>query len=254
MTGKVLMNRLVSTGRLSVLVICFSMFGYSSGLGSNFGAEIIGDKACHECHDDLLSSFAGTVHGLANAEGSEPVVMCESCHGPGSKHAENGETEFIVNPAAEDGYSNKEYCGGCHSGVDDEFGFSHAEESGSCFDCHVVHSTKQKLLKIETPRLCYDCHQDKRAEFAMPSHHPVTENLMGCNDCHQIHGGDAKFASYDDNRELCLSCHASKQGPFIFEHEPVVEDCSTNRVYAMLHAVVRQHAYRVALVDAVIHQ
>jgi len=26
--------------------------------------------------------------------------------------------------------------------------------------------------------------------------------------------------------DLCLNCHASKQGPFVFEHAPVLEDCT----------------------------
>ena len=29
----------------------------------------------------------------------------------------------------------------------------------------------------------------------------------------------------DSNRELCLSCHADIEGPHVYEHAPVTEDC-----------------------------
>lgn len=49
---------------------------------------------------------------------------------------------------------------------------------------------------------------------------------MTCQDCHEVHGGDNKYAMSSDSRELCLTCHAAKEGPFVFEHDPVNEDCA----------------------------
>jgi DmsE family decaheme c-type cytochrome len=51
------------------------------------------------------------------------------------------------------------------------------------------------------------------------------EGLVTCLDCHPVHSGEVKYTVGDESRELCLSCHTSLSGPFIFEHEPVNEDC-----------------------------
>jgi DmsE family decaheme c-type cytochrome len=59
----------------------------------------------------------------------------------------------------------------------------------------------------------------------MPSHHPIKEGRMTCTDCHDPHGRDDQFALSGEPRDACFSCHAEKQGPFIFEHAPVNEDC-----------------------------
>ena len=48
---------------------------------------------------------------------------------------------------------------------------------------------------------------------------------MGCVDCHNPHGGNVRLASDGSARELCFGCHADKEGPFIYEHAPVNEDC-----------------------------
>jgi DmsE family decaheme c-type cytochrome len=82
----------------------------------------------------------------------------------------------------------------------------------------------QSLVK-QAPELCYDCHSDVRAASYMPSHHPVAEGVLTCQDCHNPHGGEVTFAMNDDGRELCFSCHADKEGPFLYEHAPVNEDC-----------------------------
>jgi DmsE family decaheme c-type cytochrome len=59
----------------------------------------------------------------------------------------------------------------------------------------------------------------------MPSHHPIAEGKISCLDCHNAHGGSVSFTLDDSGRELCFSCHAEKEGPFLFEHAPVNEDC-----------------------------
>jgi len=221
---------LLKSQAVAVRVLCYCalivMFGFSAGWGTGYDADIIGDQICLECHEEVSDFFNGTAHGRINAGGLEPVISCESCHGPGSRHAAESDTDFIINPARSADPAYDTYCGECHSRVDDGLGFSHVEESEGCFDCHTIHSVNDDLLKVQTPQLCFDCHMDIRAALTMPSHHPVMEGLVGCYDCHQIHGGDVKFASHDEGKELCFSCHTSKQGPFIYEHDPVNEDCS----------------------------
>jgi DmsE family decaheme c-type cytochrome len=42
-----------------------------------------------------------------------------------------------------------------------------------------------------------------------------------------VHGSAGpKLAKRDSTNSTCYSCHAEKRGPFVHQHEPVVEDCS----------------------------
>ena len=50
---------------------------------------------------------------------------------------------------------------------------------------------------------------------------------MTCSDCHNPHGSAGpKLAKRDSINDTCFTCHAEKRGPFVHQHEPVVEDCS----------------------------
>lgn len=46
---------------------------------------------------------------------------------------------------------------------------------------------------------------------------------MTCGDCHNPHG---ELQTEEQARDLCLDCHTRHQGPFVFEHAPVEEDCN----------------------------
>jgi DmsE family decaheme c-type cytochrome len=54
------------------------------------------------------------------------------------------------------------------------------------------------------------------------------EGKIKCSDCHNPHGSIShvmlRNASVNDQ---CVSCHADKRGPFVFEHPPVEENCVT---------------------------
>ena len=49
---------------------------------------------------------------------------------------------------------------------------------------------------------------------------------MSCSSCHGVHGEDASLSMDGTVQELCYTCHAEKEGPFVFEHAPVYEDCT----------------------------
>jgi len=60
------------------------------------------------------------------------------------------------------------------------------------------------------------------------SRHPIREGRMSCSSCHESHGaGNKPVKSTERVNDLCLSCHAKYQGPFVFEHSPVEESCLT---------------------------
>ena len=49
---------------------------------------------------------------------------------------------------------------------------------------------------------------------------------MSCVSCHDTHAAtEHQLRTAMRTNDLCYDCHQSKEGPFVFEHEPVVEDC-----------------------------
>ena len=184
----------------------------------------VGDELCSGCHDEVNQQFRKNIHARLAVGGGN---TCEACHGPGSKHAEEGNPALIYNAPRDYTSTGRNMCTNCHRGVaySSWHGLTHFEAAEGCSDCHKIHSEEKHLLAKQEPQLCFDCHALKRSQARMPSHHPVMEGLVTCLDCHPVHSGEVKYTVGDESRELCLSCHTSLSGPFIFEHEPVNEDC-----------------------------
>ncbi len=218
-------------------------------------ASYVGEQACAGCHSDKSAQFALNVHArLKDFELRGHSSKCEACHGPGSKHVEsNGEAARIGGFKGKEARDSSRACVGCHSEnkAADWQGSEHAMGGLACSNCHIIHQSRRaaattarallpttsvktgappppaSLAKPE-PELCYDCHREKRAQMNYSSHHPVREGRMRCSSCHTVHGGESRLlASSENQNALCTSCHASKQGPFVFEHAAVEEGCTT---------------------------
>ncbi len=168
---------------------------------------------------------------------------------------------------------NSERCLTCHitSQHQERFDESqHLSAGVSCDHCHVAHLVKEveahrrgaisyaqaaffevpqipdqtrwlhnSLLKESQPALCFGCHGNIQALFALPVHHRVPEQLMTCTDCHNPHGSINRASLNDTNWETCVKCHVEKRGPYVYEHPAVrVSGCvichnphgSTNRM------------------------
>ena len=82
------------------------------------------------------------------------------------------------------------------------------------------------MLFLEDPQICLTCHQNKKSQLLLPSHHPLLENKMKCSDCHNNHGSENNNLTRPTLNEVCYDCHAEYQGPFVYPHQPVFEDCS----------------------------
>ncbi len=201
------------------------------------GAEYLGSEACLECHEDLAADAKTNVHlRLASYEAPGYHVGCEGCHGPGSAHVEgDGDTEKILR-FGEEGLEGEEasaVCLTCHQGGETMhwLGSEHAENDVACTDCHKVHhNANSQLLAKDEFELCSQCHRDVQAKMFFISRHPVKDGHMSCSDCHNPHGTGNPIAGMLRTEErlndLCLKCHTRYQGPFVFEHEPVIEDCT----------------------------
>lgn len=195
-------------------------------LTSGVRAELTNDD-CTACHDDVGESFTMTSHGIYLTGSPKEEYSCVSCHGPGEAHIEEGDPGKIINPAKAGQFAGQETCMTCHTGHQfDDWAFSaHRGADVSCASCHKVHVPAEQGSIAAVPDLCYTCHSEVRAAAHMPSHHPIAEGKVSCLDCHNVHGGTVEFAMDGTGRELCFSCHADKEGPFVYEHAPVEEDC-----------------------------
>jgi len=190
----------------------------------------VGAEQCLGCHEGVDATLAGTAHGSKFlAEKWEHT--CESCHGPGSEHADDppGASMRVSDLTAAEQSAT---CTSCHSGRSQFFwtGGAHERRGLSCLSCHAVHAPESRtaqLSAVGVKEQCYTCHQDVRAETWKTSHHPIREGQIGCSDCHNPHGSQTQgmlvAASLNDT---CFTCHAEKRGPFLWEHAPVREDCN----------------------------
>ena len=153
---------------------------------------------------------------------------------------------------------NAARCLTCHSSSQDQRVFERSEhklQGLSCESCHSAHLVdaaaprtersaqasffnvptrpaetrwlNESLLRDKQPELCFGCHKQIQAQFALPTHHRVPEGLMKCTDCHDTHGTLQRPQLKKANFEVCVGCHTEKRGPFLFEHAAVkVEGCT----------------------------
>jgi len=237
-----MLKRLIfSAAGLALLIGCTQMLEQRAGLirppEVAPGAAYVGAEACYECHD-LKAGDRRNVH-MTIASFEVPggyKTGCEGCHGPGSLHVEEGGDTAKILRFGMDGLEADQVAGVCTTCHQigpqmDWQGSAHAENEVSCTECHKIHNNKNaRLLAAAREKdLCASCHQDVDAQTYLASHHPVKEGKMGCSDCHNPHGsaGFNQGMLKTDERlnDLCLKCHTRYQGPFVFEHDPVIEDC-----------------------------
>lgn len=212
---------------IPVFILFFLFVGVFISFPGHAGdeVELVGDETCTDCHDEIVANFDQNAHKV---HGANDGYLCESCHSSAAAHAEDGDEDLMYNPETEYDATKDNACLSCHNGSDFESmeGSAHYDVANGCSDCHSVHTGKNDLLKKHKSKLCQECHTDVYAQLNLPSRHPVKEGLMDCDDCHNVHGGDVAHTTAVDDNELCFTCHASKEGPFVFEHEPASEDCN----------------------------
>jgi len=199
-------------------------------------ATYVGQDTCIGCHDAEGKQIHGTAHGKPeNPRSPAAAHGCESCHGPGSAHVEDpskpGSIKRFTTLSPRDA---SETCLTCHTrGAHMQWnGSMHDERNLSCITCHSVHSPKSETAQLKTATVvetCVTCHKTEVAKLERAGHMPVREGKMSCTSCHNPHGSTnvrmLKVGNYIN--ELCVSCHAEKRGPFLWDHAPVREGCNT---------------------------
>lgn len=179
-------------------------------------------SACADCHEDVATHFARTTHArIKSWEVGGAEVGCTACHGDPTRHLETGEVEGLVRFSG-DPEGDSAACLSCHAtrGGEEWAAAAHAHQL-ACTECHSIHAVTAPTST------CASCHQEVQALMLAPSHHPVKEGKMTCASCHNVHGA-APGALRTEGRvnDLCVTCHQAQEGPFIFQHAPVEEDCT----------------------------
>ena len=194
--------------------------------------DYVGEDTCLTCHEQ--QAYGGTRHGLKSIARSPAATHgCESCHGPGKAHVDEGDPTKIVHPAKLAPQRASEVCATCHNRTSHALwsGSQHDTRNVGCVTCHSVHTPKgPKQIKAASElTLCATCHRDKIAKLDRSGHMPVREGKMQCTTCHNPHGAtNVKLLRKGDSiAEACTSCHADKRGPYLWEHAPARDGCTT---------------------------
>ena len=199
-------------------------------------ADYVGSDTCLACHEDATTHLANTVHWKAAQPRSPAAAMgCESCHGPGSRHIEDPSDDTTIKKFTK--MRPREVsatCLGCHTQASHAMwdGSMHDSRNLSCTTCHSVHNPVSEHAQLKASReveLCAGCHRTEVLKMNRVSHMPVTETAMTCSSCHNPHGSTNVRLLKTGNwiNESCVSCHAEKRGPFLFEHAAGRESCVT---------------------------
>lgn len=212
-------------------------------------------KRCLKCHEDAYKTLFESRHG-AKGDASTPAGTaraCESCHGNLAEHLKDPDNKT---PSINFGKGKKTTpqdqsgaCMTCHSS-NRHLAFWESGRHGindvTCNNCHKVHAatppgagsagalvnpnptvspltTTGRQLDYPT---CAQCHKQVTTQILKPSHHPIWEGKVKCSDCHNPHGAlTPVMLKHETINVQCLSCHADKRGPYMFEHPAVEENC-----------------------------
>lgn len=224
---------IVSAGVLAALFLgCQGSFQFPKGssvLTSIPEAYYTGTFSCVICHDDVFLQYKNTIH--YRIESFELNILergCETCHGPGSLHIKKkGDVASIIGFSRLSSQEASAICLQCHTGSPTMNWPAGFHVSIGCNECHKSHRvTSPKMVYLGDPEICFNCHQGKKGQHMLPSHHPILERKMKCSSCHNIHGSENNNLNRETINDVCFECHAEYQGPFVYEHEPVFEDCS----------------------------
>ena len=183
-------------------------------------AEYVGMETCAGCHQKQYEAFKHSTHSRIMIPGDTDKVGvqgCETCHGPGSLHAEAGGGRGvggIINPR-----KDPSRCFTCHLDKKAEFRlpYHHPVMEGkmSCADCHNAHGEDVRPWSATSMKdvneACYKCHKDQRGPFVW-EHEALRE---GCATCHKVHGSIHEKMLVARDANLCLRCHTQVGFPTI---------------------------------------
>lgn len=199
-------------------------------------------RAIHQVRLRKRLIFPGLVISWGIFASAHMIVSC------------TGTRTAVVAPPSISGakFVGAESCATCHESISKVFpGSIHARMhpvagadgmNTSCESCHGPGSlhvdagggtTFRRLIVNpgKSAESCFQCHVGVRAEFHLPTRHPVIEGHMNCADCHDPHGQEimkpAGGLAAARLNQSCAQCHREQTRKFVFEHEAMREGCTT---------------------------
>jgi hypothetical protein len=206
--------------------------------------------SCQQCHEEQFKKTLDSVHQAALAAGNKKAAVCADCHDPHAqtKITENGK----LLPSAR--VAIPRTCARCHGSIYEQYRQSvHGAalvagnpDVPTCIDCHGVHNIhdpRTAQFRLQSPRMCADCHTDAKrmAKYKLSTqvlrtyvadfhgstvtlfqrrHPDQLTNKPVCYDCHGIHD----IASKSDPRKglqvkenllrTCRKCHPDASTSF----------------------------------------
>jgi hypothetical protein len=213
----------------------------------NYGQKNDWETQCATCH---ATGYRITAYDPKNTAAmkvsmSEHNTGCESCHGPGGKHAAAGGNAAIFNPAKASKAEADKACGYCHlRGENDNWLTAQGNHSehlphpvmGDSFKAGQDDWTQwypgkvllpgiqpEDSIKVNHPKtdldnaFFIDDQAQKAGYFEARKHHQQyqeylqskhsKQGLLGCSDCHSAHSVKGKTINPG---ETCKGCHDAK--------------------------------------------
>ncbi|MBI4186516.1 MAG: cytochrome c3 family protein [Chloroflexi bacterium] len=210
-------------------------------------------ELCQNCHFDNYTRMLDSAHYQLLAGGDARAPVCADCHGA-----------HYVTPPSQPRTEVSRTCSACHQDVYSEYAASvhgraiSGENGGDvpvCTDCHTAHSIESPLtaaFRLQSVKLCSDCHGDKElmqkyglstnvVKSYLEDFHGKSVALVGkqskeiwaeaavCTDCHGVH--DIQAVDDPDSPVLkanlastCSKCHpgatANFPGAWLSHYEP----------------------------------
>ncbi|MFH0864921.1 MAG: hypothetical protein V1904_01910 [Bacteroidota bacterium] len=174
--------------------------------------KYVNSLSCIYCHKDLDS---------VNSAGDHAGINCQTCHGPGNKHAEDPSANILPKP------SGREFCGNCHDinaarpAFIKQVDISKHNTGSKCITCHNPHSPGFKQDVTETSDTAGISGDVKKIDDATCSkcHNPIyikkisgVHKINSCLSCHGL--GDkhvdnpaANVLTKPKGRDFCGYCH-----------------------------------------------
>lgn len=210
------------------------------GAGAFFIAALLhGATPCVACHAETTQQFSSNPHSRASANQREAVTHssaeCAQCHGDVEQHSvapsqTQGMHSFRNEPASE----VNAVCSSCHKNEHPQSTDPHGRAGLDCTSCHSIHGEVPVATLPENFRdvgaasaVCYSCHQDTFSQFNFNEGHRLAQGAVSCVSCHDPHQPDKGMRLGGFQQSQCRTCHADKDGPFVFEHAASrVEGCN----------------------------
>ncbi len=198
-------------------------------------------RNCIGCHMTNYSQFTDPVTGEVLADGVEDPggdfdidgdgqindinLGCESCHGPGSQHRDNGQGRWIINPNYISPSREVMLCNRCHDRIEGNGTIENDHPMnpldvfappGISRDDFMTNYVTRKSPKESDHWPDFNhpkSHHMQGPDFVKSKHYRNDIELLTCASCHDPHGGTGfeygLIADPDATESpLCMVCHA----------------------------------------------